>query len=1605
FQYVSLPLPYPYGGTHCVLRSVTRRGESSPAVTYAYQQEGSTEITGQIVSATTPSTVRTYTFTNSALQVSTGSMLVMTHTYSLDWQGRSTGKVTAVTGAGEQLALGTSQSTTCQPGSNCCGVAPSKRDITNSNAGRGDGTSGSAGFTQSFETLTNASQGTGPRLYRTVDSCTVAGACSPGNERNEWECATSTSPGFLKAKKDKRDFWEVYSYAAPAVGTGMPASLLEKTSIKRGAQDMTGTGALEENTFSYTYGPSGEQLLAASEKVSVLGAAGQKARTFNRYDTTGRPSATLRSGWTRVFDAATGTWSSQQRWVGTFYLTTRTGESTPDALGRTLEVHGPCFVSTEAATDCATGTVFPVTRNYYWGDTETTPRRNQLQKVAQYPAGLTSTPIETLYNAYDAGGHVTEQVDANGITTSFVYHDNNLASQTVHVTGQPDVATQAAYDSAGHRTSLQLPEGNYEVFCYRQGTTSGCTGGTLTDKLQWKAKSSTATATTWSEKVTYTYWPDGSVSEERYLDAAGSTRKLLSYAADAHRRPTWTKTGTGTGSFVATKSYDAANNLTGEGKPFNAPPAWCAAGTDGQPTSAACNAMQYDGANRLLRVDEHPTGSTTTRTCLKHDAHGNVISVDTGLTATTNCATATPSANASRYQYDDFGNLVEATLAATGEGSTAGTTRFAYDAQGSTLVKQTPAMAAAHVRDHLAYGYDAMGRLLSASHVSPLISGGAETLYAQGYDASASPDASCGTLTNTLGRLRYQDDSFGRTWFSYDAWGRMVKQVRLRIGTTTCTGTPFQNPHTLYAYSPNGNLTQVTYPYGRVVTYTYGTGALTDRVASVSVSKYASGAPTTETLLSQVAWEPYGGVRGYRTHYATTGTTGSVEYALGDNASAAPTSCPSAFPSVSSSDTTGRLRALWVSTLASGTNFTPGSGNGAILKQVYTWQADQLVRSDSCLLGATSPLTETYGYDGLLRLTSATGTLSTTGGAFTSRGFGYDARGNRTSESGEANTWALAYSTSGHPDQLVSRNSTQTGATLGHSFTYDADGRVSQKLWRPADAFGNAFHLDFTSGPSSNGGADTVFKAVSVNGLSFNYFYDAQGQRRLKDYPTGIKDEYFYNASQGLLVDQGNASAFTATIHPVDEYVWLGGRPVAILRGKLDASWAHLSDATADCARDGQTAACGTYHLVTDSLGKPVLMLDGQGRVTGTGEYDAFGHVNRVSVDIETPHPYKVTTTTFGGVMKQPAVSGTTLQQRVLFDGLDLWNESEQCAVGSADRSDSVAIRDEASSADLTTRGAWEDGRGWTAWVTPGTAGVRAAIINSGIASCSQGQSCNDLFCHAVCNCTTTGFPQGSKQEKGAVISAYEYRRFQTGAAPFWTPLRFPGQYHDAETDLFENWNRFYDPSIGRYLQSEVLAPKSPLMAKQSPYGYAEQNPGNKTDTTGQYTVSDPYECPNWRAAEWLARKWAGCNGSTGDQDCACQQALQKCSGGCDICQHLEMNKGPEADFPDLGPLTPNPKNGDPTELDGQRAYEDVGFWSGKPKYRFNKQLCEDSAYIPALASTLIHEATHACAFSNPSRKGLLDRNTFPGMLQPPPEGCAAFEVEAKCNPLPGSKW
>lgn len=67
-------------------------------------------------------------------------------------------------------------------------------------------------------------------------------------------------------------------------------------------------------------------------------------------------------------------------------------------------------------------------------------------------------------------------------------------------------------------------------------------------------------------------------------------------------------------------------------------------------------------------------------------------------------------------------------------------------------------------------------------------------------------------------------------------------------------------------------------------------------------------------------------------------------------------------------------------------------------------------------------------------------------------------------------------------------------------------------------------------------------------------------------------------------------------------------------------------------------------------------------------------------------------------------------------------------------------------------------------------------------------------------------------------------------------PLRFPGQYHDAETGLNYNYQRYYDPTIARYLTPD------PLQLAPAPNNYAYvPNPGRSADPLGL----DPQDSPS----------------------------------------------------------------------------------------------------------------------------------------------------------------
>ncbi|NUW71974.1 RHS repeat protein [Vibrio mediterranei] len=98
------------------------------------------------------------------------------------------------------------------------------------------------------------------------------------------------------------------------------------------------------------------------------------------------------------------------------------------------------------------------------------------------------------------------------------------------------------------------------------------------------------------------------------------------------------------------------------------------------------------------------------------------------------------------------------------------------------------------------------------------------------------------------------------------------------------------------------------------------------------------------------------------------------------------------------------------------------------------------------------------------------------------------------------------------------------------------------------------------------------------------------------------------------------------------------------------------------------------------------------------------------------------------------------------------------------------------------------------------------------------------------------GTPQALTDELGEVVWKAQYTPF--GRASVTTEqvtfnLRFPGQYFDAETGLHYNWHRYYDPALGRYLQSDRLG----LFDGVDTYGYVRGSPLAWSDPTGEYGI------------------------------------------------------------------------------------------------------------------------------------------------------------------------
>ena len=106
------------------------------------------------------------------------------------------------------------------------------------------------------------------------------------------------------------------------------------------------------------------------------------------------------------------------------------------------------------------------------------------------------------------------------------------------------------------------------------------------------------------------------------------------------------------------------------------------------------------------------------------------------------------------------------------------------------------------------------------------------------------------------------------------------------------------------------------------------------------------------------------------------------------------------------------------------------------------------------------------------------------------------------------------------------------------------------------------------------------------------------------------------------------------------------------------------------------------------------------------------------------------------------------------------------------------------------------------------------------------------------------GTPQMLVNQAGATVWEGQYSAFgipldqtnQNNRSDGSQKLRFPGQYVDSETQLYYNWNRYYDPETGRYITSDPIG----LADGVNSYMYAYGNTLKNIDPDGKRVPVGP---------------------------------------------------------------------------------------------------------------------------------------------------------------------
>ncbi|WP_225994700.1 putative T7SS-secreted protein [Streptomyces arboris] len=407
-------------------------------------------------------------------------------------------------------------------------------------------------------------------------------------------------------------------------------------------------------------------------------------------------------------------------------------------------------------------------------------------------------------------------------------------------------------------------------------------------------------------------------------------------------------------------------------------------------------------------------------------------------------------------------------------------------------------------------------------------------------------------------------------------------------------------------------------------------------------------------------------------------------------------------------------------------------------------------------------------------------------------------------------------------------------------------------------------------------------KSETVNGRTVSYTYDALGRRTGRTTPSGVTSTWTYDAAgrRSSLTTSGRTLTFERDAAGREVARHLGGHLTVASQfdivGRLTTQQVTGAGRSIQ-RRDYTYQADGHLIGLTDQLsGKKTFDVDTAGRVTAVRSpdwseryaYDVAG--NQTDASWPAAHPgqeavgprtYTGTTITRAGNVRyeHDSLGRITLRQKTrLSRKPDTWRyewdaEDRMRSVTTPDgvvwryRYDSLGRRitkqqltANSSATPEGVRFAW-DGNTLCEQTTEGTLDpVSTTWDHDGLRVLTQAEVrhssdtpqevIDERFFNVVGDLTTT--PTELLDESGTI--AWRTRTALWGSTTWtrnssaYTPLRFPGQYFDTESELHYNFFRYYDPETARYLTTDPLGlPPSP-----NPRTYVP-NPHLWTDSLG----------------------------------------------------------------------------------------------------------------------------------------------------------------------------